>query len=190
MRLDDIRTERLVMRTWRADDRDPFAAMNADPEVMRYFPSVQDRASSDAFADRIERRFAEQGFGLWALELRETGEFIGFTGLNPMPDDVPGAGGMEAGWRSARHVWRRGYATEAAQEALRVGFAHVGLAEIWSLTAALNTPSVAVMRRLGMKEHATVEHPRIDVCHPIRPHVVYRLTRTEWSGGVADEPGH
>jgi len=182
---DELRTERLVMRRWRRTDREPFAAMNADPAVMRYFPGVQDRAVSDAFVDLIEKRFAEQGFGLWALEPVATGEFIGFTGLNPMPVGVPGAGGMEVGWRLAKHAWRQGFATEAAREALRAGFEIIGLDEIWSLTAVLNVPSQAVMRRLGMSEYATVEHPRIEVGHPTRPHVVYRLSRPEWEKRLA-----
>jgi RimJ/RimL family protein N-acetyltransferase len=178
--LEELRTERLIMRRWQVADREPFAAMNADPEVMRYFPSVQDRPTSDAFADLIERRFTEQGFGLWALTPIDSGEFIGFTGLNPMPRGVPGAGGMEVGWRLAQHAWHRGYASEAAQQALRVGFEVVGLDEIWSHTAVLNLPSQAVMRRLGMSHYATIEHPAIEAGHPIRPHVVYRIQRAHW----------
>ena len=113
-RFDNIRTDRLVMRRWRDTDRDAYAALNADPEVMRYFPATLDRATSNASVDRIEELFDQQGFGLWALEVAATGEFIGFTGLNPMPDGVPGSGGMEVGWRLARHAWHQGYATEAA----------------------------------------------------------------------------
>ena len=151
-RFDTIRTERLLMRRWREADRDPYAAMNADPEVMRYFPAHlrPDRASSDAGIDRIDRMealFDRQGFGLWALELAGTGEFLGFTGLNPMPEGVPGAGGMEVGWRLARHAGHHGYATEAARAALTVAFDDAGLTGIWSMTAVLNEPSQAVMRR-------------------------------------------
>jgi RimJ/RimL family protein N-acetyltransferase len=121
-RFDSIRTRRLVMRRWRASDRDPYAALNADPEVMRYFPATLDRAASDASIDRIEDLFARQGFGLWALEVAATAEFIGFTGLNPMPEGVPGAGDMEVGWRLARPAWHHGYATEAATAAVDVAF--------------------------------------------------------------------
>ncbi len=173
-----IRTDRLVMRRWQDGDREPFAALNADPETMRYFPATLDRQASDAFADRIEERFDAQGFGLWALELAGTGEFIGFTGLNPMPDNVPGAGGMEVGWRLARRAWHHGYATEAARAALGVAFDGVGLREIWSITAVLNEPSIAVMRRLGLTEYARFEHPRVPADSPLRSHVAYRLQRT------------
>jgi RimJ/RimL family protein N-acetyltransferase len=177
-RFDVLRTDRLIMRRWRDADRDPFAALNADPEVMRYFPASLDRGASDALVDRIEELFQRQGFGLWALEVAGTGEFIGFTGLNPMPAGVPGAGGMEVGWRLARHAWHHGYATEAAAAAAGVAFQGAGLAEIWSMTAVLNEPSQAVMCRLGMTRHARFDHPGVEAGHPLRPHVAYRLLRT------------
>jgi RimJ/RimL family protein N-acetyltransferase len=151
--------------------------MNADPEVMRYFPATMDAATSDASIDRFQERFDQQGFGLWALEVASTAEFIGFTGLNPMPDGVPGAGGMEVGWRLASHAWHHGYATEAAVAAVDVGFNGVGLDRIWSMTAVLNQPSQAVMRRLGMTPFARFDHPGIEARHPLRPHVAYRLNR-------------
>jgi RimJ/RimL family protein N-acetyltransferase len=176
-RFDTIRTERLLMRRWRDADRAPFAAMGTDPEVMRYFPETLDRAASDAFMDLIEALFQRQGFGLWALEQAATGRFLGFTGLNPMPAGVPGAGGMEVGWRLAGHAWHQGFATEAATATLDVAFCGLGLAEIWSMTAVLNEPSQAVMRRLGMTLHGHFEHPRVEPGHPLRPHVLYRIAR-------------
>ncbi len=176
-RFDVLRTDRLIMRRWRDADRDPFAVLNADPEVMRYFPASLDRGTSDAMVDRIEELFQQQGFGLWALEVAGTAEFIGFTGLNPMPAGVPGAGGMEVGWRLARHAWHHGYATEAAAAAAGVAFEGAGLAEIWSMTAVLNEPSQAVMRRLGMTLHARFDHPGVEAGNPLRPHVAYRLLR-------------
>jgi RimJ/RimL family protein N-acetyltransferase len=176
-RFDTITTERLIMRRWRDADRGPWAEMNADPEVMRYFPATLDRAASDVLIDRIEDRFVVQGFGLWALEVADTGEFIGFTGLNPMPAGVPGAGGMEVGWRLARAAWHHGYATEAARAAVDVGFTGVGLDQIWSMTSVLNLPSQAVMRRLGMAPHAQFEHPAIRPGDRLQPHVAFRLPR-------------
>jgi RimJ/RimL family protein N-acetyltransferase len=174
-RFDRIRTTRLVMRRWRDADRDAYAAMNADPLVMRYFPATLDRAASDASVDRIEDLFDTQGFGLWALEVADTAEFIGFTGLNRMPDGVPGAGDMEVGWRLAHRAWHRGCATEAATAAVEVGFNGAGLDQIWSMTAVLNQPSQAVMRRLGMRPHVHFDHPKLAVGHALRPHVAYRL---------------
>jgi RimJ/RimL family protein N-acetyltransferase len=184
-RFDTIRTERLLMRRWREADREPYAAMNADPVVMRYFPGTADRAASDFSIDRMEVLFDQQGFGLWALELAETGGFLGFTGLNPMPQGVPGAGGMEVGWRLAQHAWHHGYATEAAIAAVGVAFDGIGLDELWSMTAVLNTPSQAVMRRIGMTPHAYFEHPRIERGHRLRPHVAYRMERPLVAGRPA-----
>jgi len=178
-RFDTVKTDRLLMRRWRDADRAPFAALNSDPETMRFFPSTLDRAQSDAFADRIESLFEAQGYGLWALEVVETGQFIGFTGLNPMPEGVPGAGGVEVGWRLTRHAWHRGYATEAAKAALEVAFDGIGLPEIWSMTAVLNEPSQAVMRRIGLAEAARFEHPKVPVGHRLRPHVAYHLARPQ-----------
>ena len=177
VRFDRLRTGRLVMRRWQDGDREPFAALNADPHTMRFFPATLDRAASDALVDRLEERFESQGFGLWALEVARTGRFIGFTGLNPMPDDVPGAGGMEIGWRLARAAWHHGYATEAARAALEIAFGRLGMPEVYSMTAVLNEPSQAVMRRLRLTEFARWDHPRIPEGSPLRPSVTYRLTR-------------
>ena len=151
--------------------------MNADAEVMRHFPSPLDRAASDAFVDWMEARFDEQGFGLWALEVIATGEFIGFTGLNPMPEGIPGGGGMEVGWRLARSAWHRGYATEAARAAVDLAFGSIGLRELWSMTAVANEPSQAVMKRLGMTRYAFFDHPELPPAHPVRPQVVYHLAQ-------------
>jgi RimJ/RimL family protein N-acetyltransferase len=172
-RFDTITTERLLMRRWRDSDREPFAELNGDPETLRFFPATLDRAASDAFVDVIEARFEHQGFGLWALEITDTGEFIGYTGLNPLPADVPGGGGMEIGWRLAKRFWRHGYATEAATAALSVAFDGALLPEVWSMTAVLNEPSQAVMRRIGLTQVDRFEHPRIPAGNPLRPHVMY-----------------
>jgi RimJ/RimL family protein N-acetyltransferase len=177
VRFDRLTTDRLLLRRWQDGDREPFAAMNADPEVMRHLPAPLDRAASDALVDRIEALFVEQGFGLWALEVRASGEFVGFTGLNPMPEGTPGVGGMEVGWRLTRAAWHRGYATEAARAAVRVAFDGAGLPRLWSMTAATNTASQAVMRRLGMTPHSRFEHPRLPAGHPVRPQVAFVLDR-------------
>jgi RimJ/RimL family protein N-acetyltransferase len=152
--------------------------MNADPEVMRYFPATLDRSASDASIDRIEDLFEQQGFGLWALEVAVTGQFIGFTGLNPMPDRVLGAGEMEVGWRLARHAWHQGFATEAATAAVGVAFSGVGLDRVWSMTSVLNRPSQLVMLRIGMIPDAFFDHPKLAVGHSLRRHIAYRLERS------------
>jgi len=172
--LPEIRTERLLMRRWRDSDLAPFAAMNADPEVMRYFPAPLDRAESDRLVERFERHFDEHGWGPWALELLDGGAFLGFTGLNPLPPGVPGAGEPEVGWRLARHAWHRGLASEAARAALAAAAGPLALPVVWSVTAVLNEPSQAVMRRIGLVRHGLFEHPRVPEGSPLRPHVAYR----------------
>lgn len=178
------RAQRLVMRSWRRADREPFAAMNADPEVMRYFPALMTGAESDAFVDRIQDLFGVNGYGLWALEIAATGEFIGFTGLNAMPEEVPGSGGVEVGWRLTRSAWGHGYATEAGRATLEVAFGPLGLDEVWSLTAEGNAASRAVMSRLGLSHVATQPHPALAADNPLLVHVFYRITRQEYAGGV------
>ena len=172
-------TERLVLRRWREEDREPFAAMNADLEVMLWYPAPLSRAESDAFVDRVEACFAEHGWGLWAVEA--DGHFIGYTGLWPVTPPVPSAGSVEVGWRLARSAWGHGYATEAARAAVRYGFETLNLDEIVSFTAVPNTRSQAVMRRLGMRHDPArdFDHPRVPPGHPIRPHVFYALGRRD-----------
>ena len=181
-RFDRIETERLLLRRWQDSDREPFAALNGDPETLVYFPSTLSRQQSDALVDRIESVFEARGHGLWALEVKETGEFIGFTGLSPMPEGVPGTGGTEIGWRLAKHAWHHGYATEAARAALDVAFGGAGLPEIWSMTAVLNTPSQAVMRRIGLTEVARFSHPRVPVDSPLRDHLTYHRANPGLAG--------
>lgn len=177
-----LRTERLLLRRWRDDDREPFAALNADPEVMAYFPAPLDRAASDALVDRIEAGFTDHGFGMWALESLAEGSFVGFTGLAVPSFSAPFTPAVEVGWRLARPAWGHGFATEAATAALDFGFDRIGLTEIVSFTAAVNERSRAVMGRLGMAYDARddFDHPGLPDGHPLRRHVLYRMTAARW----------
>jgi RimJ/RimL family protein N-acetyltransferase len=174
-----METERLVMRRWREEDRAPFAAMNADPEVMEHFPARLTRAESDGLVDRIEAQFDRLGYSLWALEVRESGEFIGFTGLALQTFEAPFLPAVEIGWRLARPAWGHGYAIEAARWAARYAFEEAGLDGIISMTAVPNVRSQAVMRRLGMTRDPAedFDHPRVPEGSPLRRHVLYRLRR-------------
>ena len=173
----ELRTERLVLRGWRDADREPFAALNADPEVMRHFPAPLSRAESDELADRLAAEIAGRGWGRWAVEERETGRFAGFTGLAPVPFEAPFTPAVEVGWRLARPAWGRGLATEAARAALAFAFDDLGLEEVVSFTARTNDRSWAVMERLGMRRdpEEDFEHPLLPAGHPLRPHVLYRI---------------
>ncbi|MGH3097638.1 MAG: GNAT family N-acetyltransferase [Streptosporangiales bacterium] len=178
----ELTTERLLLRRWRATDRAAFAAMNADPEVMEHFPAMLSRAESDAFVDRVEAALERNPYGLWAVEVAGTGDFIGFTGLSVPSFDAHFTPAVEVGWRLARHAWGHGYASEAARVALAHGFARVGLAEIVSFTTVANVRSQAVMRRIGMTRDPADDfaHPRLPEEHPMRLHVLYRITAGGW----------
>lgn len=175
--MEDLRTPRLLLRRWRDTDRQPFARLNADPDVMAHFPGVLDRAESDALADRIEAHFAEHGFGVWALEVQGGEPFVGFVGLAHVRFDAHFTPCVEIAWRLARSSWGHGYATEAAREVRRVAFEVLQLPQIVSFTVPENRRSRAVMERLGMAHdpREDFDHPRLPVDHPLRRHVLYRL---------------
>jgi RimJ/RimL family protein N-acetyltransferase len=171
-------TARLLLRQWRSSDRTPFGQLNAEPRVMEFFPSPLTREQSDAMADRCESLISERGWGFWAVELKTDGTFIGFVGLHIPSAQLPFSPCTEVGWRLAFDYWGYGFATEAAREALRVGFEILALEEIVSFTAVANRRSRAVMERLGMTESGLFEHPSVPVGSSLREHCWYRLRRT------------
>jgi RimJ/RimL family protein N-acetyltransferase len=180
-----ITTPRLTLRQWRDEDYAPFANLNADPHVMRFFPSVADRERSDAMADRIRARITELGWGLWAAEVPGVAPFIGFIGLQPVPFEAPFGPTVEVGWRLASQYWGRGYAPEGAAAALEHAFGPLDLDEVVSMTIPANLPSQRVMQKLGM-----TRDPADDFDHPTLPdwehrrHVLYRLRREGWTGSA------
>lgn len=179
-----IATERLILRRWRGEDLEPFAAMNGDPLTMRFMPGVLTRAETEALVARFEAHHAAHGFGVWALEVPGVAPFIGYTGLQRVGFEAPFAPAVEIGWRLSPTFWGRGLATEAARAALRTGFEDLNLDQIVSFTVAANKPSWSVMERIGMAREAggDFEHPRLPAGHWLRPHVLYRLTRAAWRG--------
>ncbi|WP_109513962.1 GNAT family N-acetyltransferase [Pseudomonas ovata] len=173
---------RLSMRQWHDDDLPAFAALCADPQVMRYFPEPLSRLQAAAMIGRLRGHFAELGFGLWALERKDTGAFIGFTGLTVVGFEAPFAPAVEIGWRLAREHWGLGFASEAAWTALGCGFDRLGLDEIVSFTAHSNLPSQKVMQAIGMQPDplGDFDHPALPDGHPLKPHVLYRINREQW----------
>lgn len=175
---DRLTTERLILRRWTDADRAPFAEMNANPEVMRYFPNVMTEQETDSMVDRIEQDFGNNGFGLWAVEI--DGRFAGLTGLNRTTFETPMGPHVEIGWRFARWAWGQGYATEAAQCVLDAAFTDLGLSEVYSFTTETNLPSERVMQRIGMKRRTD-----LDFDHPNTPewwgakHIVYQARSSE-----------
>lgn len=190
----ELRTPRIVLRAWSEEDRQPFAELNADSVVMEHFPAVMSRAESDALVDRIIARMEEQGWGLWAVELADTGAFAGFVGLNPVTFDAPFTPAVEIGWRLGRNHWGQGLATEAARAVLTYGLESLGLEEIVSFTSTTNLRSQRVMQKLGMQRDPKddFDHPAIPAQSPLRRHVLYRLSkqahaRTDREAGAASE---
>ena len=173
------RTKRLLMREWRAADIEPFAVMCSDEEVMRYFPSVMTYDECSAFIERAGAQFSKHGYGLWAIEV--DGAFAGFTGLAHARFETGFTPCVEVGWRLASWAWGKGYATETAKESLRIGFEEHNISEIYSFTTQTNTPSEAVMKRIGMKRRED-----LDFDHPStpgwwgQPHIVYSIDRSTW----------
>src|ERR1700733_1230635 len=171
----DLRTARLTLRSWRESDVQPWAEMNADPQVREHLGDLLTRAQSAASAARFQAELDERGFGFWAVEVRSTGEFIGFTGLDQVDEDMPFAG-VEIGWRLARAAWGRGYATEAALASLAFGFESLALPEILAVTTVTNLRSQAVMRRIGMTSAAAAAfYSPLEADGPLRRNVLYRI---------------
>lgn len=174
----DLSTERLILRRWRDEDREPFARMNADARVMEFFPSTLTREQSDALADRAEAHLIEHGFGPWAAELRATGEFIGYIGLYTPRFEAHFTPCVEVGWRLDAAQWGRGLATEGARAVLEFAFETAGLPQVVSFTSEGNLRSRRVMEKLGMTHNSRddFDHPELAEGHPLRRHVLYRAT--------------
>ncbi|MEQ8620545.1 MAG: GNAT family N-acetyltransferase [Thalassobaculaceae bacterium] len=179
-----IETERLILRPWRESDLAPFAALNADPEVMEFFPETLGRAQSDALAQRVGERIEAEGFGFFAVEVKGGPGFIGMVGPS-----VPGYGAelpcgpcTEVGWRLSRAAWGKGYASEAAAASLAFAFDVLDRDEVVAFTAVQNERSQAVMRRIGMTrdESGDFDHPLLPEGHRLLRHVLYRISRARW----------
>ncbi len=181
----ELRTERLLLRRWRPEDRAPFAAMNADRRVMEFFPALLSQEESDARAARIEAHFERHGFGLWAVEVPGVVPFAGFVGLGVVDFAAPFTPCVEIGWRLAAANWGRGYATEGARAALAFAFDTVGLAEVVSFTVPANVRSRRVMEKLGMTHQPSddFDHPLLPEGHWLKRHVLYRIARPQLAHG-------
>ena len=182
-----VTTSRLLLRPWRDDDLEPYAALNADPRVRAFFPSLQTYEESADSMRYIRNHFEDRGFGLWAVEVVGGARFIGFIGLSVPAFDAPFMPCVELGYRLAFEHWGKGYATEGARAAVASGFTTFGLEEIVAMTTVSNRRSRRVMERLGMRRDPAddFDHPNIAVGHPLRRHVLYRLTADAWSEGAS-----
>jgi RimJ/RimL family protein N-acetyltransferase len=178
----NLTTERLVLRNWGDADAEGLFELSTDPEVMRHFPGPATREQIGGMVERHRQSLASGRPGLFATAVKDTGTFIGFVGLAEPRFEAPFTPCVEIGWRLRRDAWGHGYATEAAEAVLAHGFETLHLPEIVSFTTVANEPSRAVMRRLGMHHDPAedFDHPSVAEGHPVRPHVLYRLTAEEW----------
>jgi RimJ/RimL family protein N-acetyltransferase len=171
----ELRTPRLLLRGWRAEDREPFAEMSADPEAMRHYPAPLARTESDARVDAYEAEWEQAGFGKWAVEIPGVAPFAGSIGLGTLTFEASFTPSIEIGWRLASAFWSHGYATEGARAALEFGFRQLGLAEIVAFTIPANTRSLRVMEKLGMIFAREFDHPMFADGHRLRKHLLYRI---------------
>ncbi|MEH6367022.1 MULTISPECIES: GNAT family N-acetyltransferase [Pseudomonas] len=182
----ELETPRLIMRQWTPEDLPALASLNADSEVMRFFPAVLSREQSAQMLERLRGQFAAQGYGFWALQQKGSGQLIGFTGLNRVGFEASFSSAtnpaVEIGWRLARKYWQQGYASEAARAALDFAFSQLQLAEVVAFTAEVNGPSIQLMQALGMQHHSRedFEHPALPAGHWLSRHVLYRITHEDW----------
>lgn len=176
-----LETKRLILRQWTDDDLLPFYKLNSNKRVMEFFPKSLSQSESDNLAKRIKNLITENGFGFWAVELKETKSFIGFIGIN-QPQNLPFSPCYEIGWRLDFKYWNNGYATEGANEILRFCFKELDIKEIVSFTAKINKRSQSVMKKLNMVDtQRNFLHPDIPKNLPISEHVLYKISKLQWS---------
>lgn len=168
-------TERLRFRDWTAEDFPHFCEMNQDPQVMRYFPSILKEAETEAFLQRILKEFKEKEYGLYAVELKATEEFLGFIGFHEAVFPASFTPCVEIGWRLKASAFGKGYATEGAKACLKYGFQVLHFKEIYSFTAEINFPSERVMQKIGMTKVGEFDHPAVAEKSPLRHHVLYNI---------------
>jgi RimJ/RimL family protein N-acetyltransferase len=179
-----IETDRLILRDWRDDDAVPFAAMNADPRVMEFFPKCLTQPESDSAIARMRAFIRDHGYGLYAAEEKSSGAFLGFIGLAPVPFEAPFTPATEIGWRLARTAWGSGNATEGARAVLGDAFERLEFRELVSFTAEWNTRSRRVMEKIGMKhdQDGSFLHPLLPPEHKLARHVLYRISAERHPG--------
>ena len=177
----ELNTERLKLRQWKDSDLPIFAEMNSCDEVMKYFPNKLSESESNSFAKKLSSLIAERGWGLWAVEIASTNEFIGFTGLHYVHKKLSFSPAVEIGWRLKKQSWGKGYATEAANKVLKIAFTKLGINELVSITSVINLRSRAVMEKIKMENtNENFQHPLIEEGNPLREHVLYKIAKIQW----------
>ena len=177
-----LRTRRLILRRWQESDLLPFTKINADPRVMEFMLGTMTKEETRQSIEHIKKHFDAHGFGRWAVEIADTEKFIGFVGISIPSYTLPFSPCVEVAWRICAEEWGKGYAPEAAKEAMRDGFERVGLQEIVSFTALTNLKSRRVMEKLGMRycPAEDFDHPMVPASHSLLRHVLYRMSKSDW----------
>ena len=177
----ELKTERLLLRQWRNEDMPEFAELNADPEVMEFYPELLSLQESNAGVEKFKSLISINGWGFWAVESVPDRSFIGLVGLHRPTYKLPFGPCVEIGWRLARAYWKKGYATEAAGACLDFAFDRLDLSEVYAFTSVANMKSRAVMERLNMLNiEANFDHPIMPHNSPLREHVVYKINTQQW----------
>lgn len=181
MKIIEPTTKRLQLRQWGKYDLHEFSSINSDPAVMKFYPKTLTKKESDAFANKIQSIIENKGWGFWAVELKYEKKFIAFVGLHEPNDILPCTPCIELGWRLAKEYWGKGYATEAANAALKIAFEVLNVEAVYSYSSILNKKSQAVMTRLNMfNTHQNFSHPSIPTGNPLREHVLFKITQQHW----------
>lgn len=170
-----FKSERLGFRDWITTDLEKLAEINADPEVMKFFPAVQSTVQTKAFIEKMSLQFKEKGFCYFAVDNLKTGDFIGFIGLSEQTFDADFNPCIDVGWRLKQAAWNNGFATEGAQRCLDYAFNALRLEKINAMAPKINLPSVNVMKKLGMKEVLTFNHPLLTDHARLRECVLYEF---------------
>ena len=172
-------SDRLGFRMWEESDKEPFSKMNANGEVMKYFPKTLEPKESDKFVHRIEEHFNDNGYGLWVVEIKDSKEFIGTIGFLIASFEAEFTPCVEIGWRLDNKYWNKGYATEGAKACLEYGFNELNFNRVYSFTAVINKPSENVMKKIGLKKIGEFSHPRVEEDSFLKPHVLYKIDKKE-----------
>ena len=177
-----LETERLVLRTFQEDDADTMISINQDKKVMQFFPSAPDEEETIAFIDKVIVHQEQYGFSLYAVEIKKTGEMIGFVGLFTATFKAHFTPATEIGWRLSSKYWNQGYATEAAKAVLDYAFNERKLDEVVSFTSMLNKPSIRIMQKIGLHTSSEddFDNPNVPADSPLVKHVLYKLKRSEY----------
>ncbi|MBS1538162.1 MAG: GNAT family N-acetyltransferase [Bacteroidetes bacterium] len=176
-----ISTERLILRNWQGDDIELFIQMNSDIHVMKYFPGVMTREQTLEFFQRIQHHFDEYAYGLFAVEEKISGDFIGFIGFSHPRFESFFTPCIEIGWRLKATHWNKGLATEGALACLNYGFSILNFDKIYSFTSIYNLPSINVMKKIGLKHTGDFNHPMLNEDSWLFKHILYGISRDEFN---------